>query len=218
MKTLDEARLFQVLDQHAQPSPWLRKKALAYLFRYNGSDAVEYKQEREKEIVQGSVQKNQLVVVQPGGEFHFVKDGKHDIAAPVATTESDAVQSANLRGGASYTAQSDVDAALETLIKNGANAEDFELIGWCDSTNRVRAYIMPNGFGDFQVDKMATWKEMQPGNENHAVVASETDAYCNLTDNLRDDWYLEDDESVTGNALIARLTQLTSEDIQSAIS
>ncbi len=211
---LSDKQLTAVLAT-APTSPWLRKKALAYLFRYTGTTPIRYKQKREEENVQGTIQPDQLVVVQPGGEYHFVKDGKHEIAQPVATTETDAITAAEKRGGASYTAQTYIDTALSALIDAGAKQEDFDLIGWCDSTNRVRAYRTPEGIGEFEVDK-PSWGESQPANANHALVTTGDDAYCNLLSNLRTDWFAEED-GTSGDGLIELLPQLTIDDLKKAV-
>ena len=220
MKTLNETTLATVLQPFAAHSPLLAKSALAYLLTNDSGLVLKYEQKKKSETVIGKVQPGQLIVVQPGdGEYHFVKSGNHDIEHAILD-EAEALELAASRNNASITSSQQVEDAIKHLVdfNPGLDGAKLTRIGWVNSTNKVRAYLKPEGFGDFQVDKTASWGEMQPGNDNHALIVSDgkSDAYCNIISNLKTDWYVVDDNR-TGDDLIAALPHVSEEDLAPAL-
>ena len=217
----DENALFDLLSERADSTPTLRTAALDYLLRNNGDREYSYDYEWNGERVVGSVKPGQLLVVEPTGKYHCVKPGNHDLDGAVLFDLA-YVKAVTAQRNAAYTSLYDMVDALDSLLasQNGVSVDtdmrNFDPIGWCESTNPVRAFQLPEDIGEFEVDKTASWGQMQSGNRNHCVVRSPIGAYITHTENLRTDWFVEEDNA-NGDALIKRLPRLTFADLAPAI-
>lgn len=199
------------------PNTLLQKSHLPYLLVNNTGNDLSYP--HGADCVTRTAGPGDWIMVYPGGECYVVNKDKYDRRAALRDMV-DVQRVSDERGGAAFTSQSEVNTALDGIIalNPGMDAECLWHIKWVNSALKLRAYQLPEGMGEFEIEIAGEPDMCYQGDGRHCLVVrdGEKDAYTMEEASLYNGWHAVR-TNVHGTQLVEGLYQISTAQMERII-